>query len=245
MSQFQSIFKRYEKKYILTSQQKQKILEIAKPYITEDKYFHSTICSIYYDTPSRLMIRNSIEKPIYKEKLRLRSYGTPSADDKVFLELKKKYQGVVYKRRTAMTLREAELFLSGKLLPKTQIEKELAWALSHYEGIEPAMFVSYERDSYCGTQDKSLRITFDSNPLVREEHLKLTDGIWGEKILSDGLYIMEVKSPYAMPLWLADGLDKLGIFSTSFSKYGTGYTNSLKRQHEPKLEPVHEIKKLA
>lgn len=122
MSQFQSIFKRYEKKYILTSWQKQKFLETAKLYLAKDKYFHSTICSIYYDTPSRLMIRNSIEKPIYKEKLRLRSYGTPSADDKVFIELKKKYRGVVYKRRTAMTLREAEMFLSGKLLPKTQIE---------------------------------------------------------------------------------------------------------------------------
>lgn len=245
MSEFQSIFKRYEKKYILTALQKQKILEIAMPYITNDKYFHSTICSIYYDTPSRLMVRNSIEKPVYKEKLRLRSYGVPSADDKVFIELKKKYCGVVYKRRTAITLSEAEMFLSGKLLPKTQIEKELAWALNYYKGIEPAMFVSYERDSYCGIQDKALRITFDSKPLVREESLKLTDGIWGEKILDDGLYIMEVKTPSAMPLWLADGLDSLKIFPSSFSKYGTGYINSLNRQNKPELHTIHEIKKLA
>lgn len=245
MSQFQSIFKRYEKKYILTSRQKQKILETAKPYLAKDKYFHSTICSIYYDTPSRLMIRNSIEKPIYKEKLRLRSYGTPSADDKVFIELKKKYRGVVYKRRTAMALREAEMFLSGKLLPKTQIEKELAWALKYYEGIEPAMFVSYERDSYCGIQDSTLRITFDSNPLIREEKLSLADGIWGEKILQDGLYIMEVKTPYAMPLWLADELDRLKIFPASFSKYGTGYINSLKKQNTSGLKKVQKIKKLA
>ena len=245
MSQFQSIFKRYEKKYILTSWQKQKILETAKLYLAKDKYFHSTICSIYYDTPSRLMIRNSIEKPIYKEKLRLRSYGTPSADDKVFIELKKKYRGVVYKRRIAMTLREAEMFLSGKLLPKTQSEKELAWALKYYEGIEPAMFVSYERDSYGGIQDSTLRITFDSNPLIREEKLSLADGIWGETILQDGLYIMEVKTPYAMPLWLADELDRLKIFPSSFSKYGTGYINSLKKQNTSELEKVQEIKKLA
>lgn len=215
MSQFQSIFKRYEKKYILTSWQKQKFLETAKLYLAKDKYFHSTICSIYYDTPSRLMIRNSIEKPIYKEKLRLRSYGTPSADDKVFIELKKKYRGVVYKRRTAMTLREAE------------------------------MFVSYERDSYCGIQDSTLRITFDSNPLIREEKLSLADGVWGEKILQDGLYIMEVKTPYAMPLWLADELDRFKIFPSSFSKYGTGYINSLKKQNTSELENVQKIKKLA
>ena len=183
--------------------------------------------------------------PIYKEKLRLRSYGTPSADDKVFIELKKKYRGVVYKRRIAMTLREAEMFLSGKLLPKTQIEKELAWALKYYEGIEPAMFVSYERDSYGGIQDSTLRITFDSNPLIREERLSLVDGIWGEKILQDGLYIMEVKTPYAMPLWLADELDRLKIFPSSFSKYGTGYINSLKKQNTSELENVQKIKKLA
>lgn len=245
MSQFQSIFKRYEKKYILTSLQKQAILKIAKPYITEDKYFQSTICSIYYDTPSKLMIRNSIEKPVYKEKLRLRSYGTPTADDKVFLELKKKYNGVVYKRRTAMTFREAQLFLRGKLMPKTQIEKEIAWALKFYEGIEPSMFVSYDRDSYCGTQDKTLRITFDSHPLVREDRLSLSDGIWGEKILDDGLYIMEVKSPYAIPLWLANALDELKIFPASFSKYGTGYINSLNRQKKTEQEKFQQLKKLA
>lgn len=245
MSEFQSIFKRYEKKYILTAQQKQKILQTAKPYIVEDKYFHSTVCSIYYDTPSKLMIRNSIEKPVYKEKLRLRSYGVPSADDEVFIELKKKYRGVVYKRRTVMTLSEAEMFLSGKLLPKTQIEKELAWALKYYEGIEPAMFVSYDRDSYGGIQDETLRITFDSNPLVREESLSLADGIWGEKILHNGLYIMEVKSPYAIPLWLADALDKQKIFPASFSKYGTAYVNSLKKQNEPEFENLQELKKLA
>lgn len=243
MSQFQSIFKRYEKKYILTAQQKNEILGVASQYLAKDKYFHSTICSIYYDTPSRLMIRNSIEKPVYKEKLRLRSYGTPTADDKVFIELKKKYRGVVYKRRTAMALREAEMFLAGKILPKTQIEKELAWALKYYDVIKPSMFVSYDRDSYCGIHDKGLRITFDSNPLVREEKLSLSDGIWGEKILQDGLYIMEVKTPYAMPLWLADELDRLKIFPSSFSKYGTGYINSLNRQNEP--EPIQEIKKLA
>lgn len=245
MSEFQSIFKRYEKKYIITALQKQKILQTAKPYIVEDKYFHSAVCSIYYDTPSRLMVRNSIEKPVYKEKLRLRSYGVPSADDKVFIELKKKYRGVVYKRRTVMTLSEAEIFLSGKLLPKTQIEKELAWALKYYEGIEPAMFVSYDRDSYCGIQDETLRITFDSNPLVREEILSLADGIWGEKILHNGLYIMEVKSPYAIPLWLADALDKQKIFPASFSKYGTAYVNSLKKQNEPEFENLQELKKLA
>lgn len=230
MAEFQSIFKRYEKKYILNTEQRKAFLEKASKYISKDKFPHCTICSIYYDTPSKILVRNSIEKPVYKEKLRLRSYGVPKAEDKVFLELKKKYQGVVYKRRTSMTLREAERFLKGKRRPTSQIEREIAWFLSFYKGIEPSMFVSYDRDSFCGIEDKALRITFDSNPLVREERLSLSDGIWGEKILDEGLYIMEVKSPYAIPLWLSHILNELEIFPTSFSKYGTGYLKSQKRK---------------
>lgn len=245
MSGFQSIFKRFEKKYIVTDMQKRKILEAASRHMTEDKYFHSSVCSIYYDTPSRLLIRNSIEKPIYKEKLRLRSYGVPSAEDKVFIELKKKYKGVVYKRRTLMPLKEAELFLSGKILPKTQIERELSWTLRYYGEIEPSMFISYERDSYCGTEDNALRITFDSKPLVREENLSLSDGIWGEKILDDGLYIMEIKTPYAMPLWLADTLDRLKSFPSSFSKYGTGYLKSLGKLEAEQHEAAKKFRKPA
>lgn len=248
--EFQSIFKRYEKKYILNTEQRDALLERASKHIAEDKFPHCTICSIYYDTPSKILVRNSIEKPLYKEKLRLRSYGVPKSEDKVFLELKKKYDGVVYKRRTAMTLREAERFLKGKRKPISQIEREIAWFLSLYKGIEPSMFVSYDRDSFCGIDDKTLRITFDSNPLVREEKLSLSDGIWGEEILSDGFYIMEIKSPYAIPLWFSHALNELEIFPTSFSKYGTGYLNSERRKLYPlgkksEQKVYQQIKKFA
>lgn len=249
MSEFQSIFKRYEKKYIINDLQRGELLKIAGGRIAEDKYPHCTICSIYYDTPSRILIRNSIDKPIYKEKLRLRSYGIPKDDDKVFLELKKKFNGVVYKRRTAMKLRQAERFLNVRRKPTSQIEREIAWFISFYKDIEPSMFVSYDRDSFCGTEDSTLRITFDSRPLVREEKLSFSDGIWGEKILDNGLYIMEIKSPYAIPLWLAHALDTLEIFPASFSKYGTGYQNSERKklcEHgKSEQKPSEQVKKFA
>lgn len=246
MAEFQSIFKRYEKKYLLSIEQRKALLELANGYIEEDKFPKSTICSIYYDTPTKILIRNSIDKPIYKEKLRLRSYGIPKAHDKVFLELKKKFDGIVYKRRTAMTLHDAEHFLKGKRKPISQIEREIAWILSFYKGIEPSMFVSYDRDSYCGIEDNTLRITFDSNIIIREENLFLSDGIWGAKILEDDFYIMEIKSPYAIPLWLSDILDKLKIFPTSFSKYGTGYIKSEKSNHNLYIQEYEqEAKKFA
>ncbi len=244
MAEFQSIFRRYEQKYIINGGQRGELLKIAGGRIAEDKYPHCTICSIYYDTPSKILIRNSIEKPVYKEKLRLRSYGVPKENDEVFLELKKKFDGVVYKRRTAMNLRQAELFLGGKRNPTSQIEREIAWFISFYKDIEPSMFISCDRDSLCGTEDSSLRITFDSRPLAREEKLSFSDGIWGEKILDDGLYIMEIKSPYAIPLWLAHALNILGIFPTSFSKYGTGYQSfERKKTYAPDAYP--QVKKFA
>lgn len=230
MADFQSIFKRYEKKYMLTASQREAIIAAAGDYIEKDKFYRTTVCSVYYDTPSKILIRNSIDKPEYKEKLRLRSYGVPTEDGKVFLELKKKYNGIVYKRRTSMKLCEVEDFFNGKIAPQTQIEKELAWAISYYDGIESSVFISYDRTSFCGTEDKTFRLTFDSNMLYRQDSLSLAEPIHGKKLIDDGLYIMEVKSPLAIPLWLSKTLDDLEIYPTSFSKYGTVYKNSMKNQ---------------
>lgn len=227
MSDFQTVFKRYEKKYIVNCEQRKEILEAAGDYLTKDKYYKGTVCSIYYDTPTRQIIRNSIEKPIYKEKLRLRSYGVPERTDEVFLELKKKYDGIVYKRRAVMSLADAENFICGMREPQTQIERELAWELNFYKSVEPAVYISYDRTSFCGTDDTSFRLTFDTNVIYREEALSLSEGIWGDRLLDEGLYIMEVKSPLAIPLWLAHKLDELKIFPSSFSKYGTVYTMGL------------------
>ena len=227
MSEFQSIFKRYEKKYMVTQDQRHAILNAAGSTIEKDPYYFTTVCSIYYDTPSKLLIRTSLDKPEYKEKLRLRSYGVPSGDSKVFLEIKKKYDGVVYKRRTSLKYENVDSFMSGVQNPQTQIEKELAWTIGYYKNIEPSVFISYDRTSFCGAHDKTFRLTFDTNVTYRETELSLASGIWGEKLIDEGMYIMEVKSPYAIPLWLAKTLDELEIRPTSFSKYGTVYKNSL------------------
>lgn len=227
MSNFQTVFKRYEKKYLITSKQREKIIAAAENYIKRDKFYRSSVCSIYYDTPSKIMIRTSIDKPEYKEKLRLRSYGVPDDESRVFLELKKKYDGVVYKRRTLMRYGDVPDFFGGNVEPKTQIEKELLWTINYYNSIEPSVFISYDRTSFCGVYDKSFRLTFDTNVLHREEELSLDKGIWGERLLDEGIYIMEVKSPLAIPLWLSKVLDEQRIYPATFSKYGTVYKNSL------------------
>ena len=104
---FQTIFKRYEMKYMLTIEQKQRLLDIMAPYMALDQYGRSSIRNIYFDTNTYRLIRNSIEKPIYKEKLRIRSYGRAAEDSTVFVELKKKYNHVVYKRRISLPEAEA------------------------------------------------------------------------------------------------------------------------------------------
>lgn len=172
------------------------------------------------------MIRNSIDKPPYKEKLRMRSYGVPSASDTVFLEIKKKYNGVVYKRRSVFSLNDAQAFMNGQLEPKCQIERELAYTISFYDDILPSVYISYDRTSFCGVDDPHFRLTFDNNLIYREQELSLDKGIWGEKLLDSGVYIMEVKFPNSMPLWFSDILDEMKIFPTTYSKYGTIYSLS-------------------
>nr|WP_315989023.1 polyphosphate polymerase domain-containing protein [Desulforamulus aquiferis] len=187
-----------------------------------------TICNIYLDTPDYRLIRASIEKPVYKEKIRLRSYGVPGKEDTVFVELKKKYNGIVYKRRVPMTLREAELYLLQGKQPLTncQILKEINWVLGFYKPI-PKVYIAYERIAICGKENKDLRITFDTNIRWRESVLDLSKGAWGNTLLGEGHHLMEIKIPGAIPLWLSQRLTKLEIFPTSYSKYGNCYKNNL------------------
>ena len=99
---YTNVFKRYELKYLLTPAQRDAVLLGIAPYMQLDRYGHTTIRNIYFDTGDYRLIRRSIEKPAYKEKLRVRSYRLVGSDDTVFVELKKKYDGVVYKRRIAL-----------------------------------------------------------------------------------------------------------------------------------------------
>ncbi len=230
---YQNIFKRHELKYLITKEQKNRILQAMEPYMAGDAYGRSTICNIYLDTPDKLLIRRSLEKPVYKEKLRLRSYGTISPEGTVFLELKKKYQSVVYKRRVSLTEREAMDYIhkrdSRALLQESwekeqrQILSEIDYAFKLYENLEPAVFLSYEREAYCGREDKEVRITFDEKILWREDGLSLCAQVYGEPLLGKDRVLMEVKTAFAVPMWLARVLSEQRIYQTSFSKYGNAY----------------------
>ena len=234
----QEVFRRIEKKYIVDEPTYEKLIKKLDGHFVKDRYYKSTICNIYYDTPSHQLVRNSIEKPVYKEKLRVRSYGVPNDEDMVFVELKKKYKGVVYKRRIEMTLAQTRDFFAGKEVPhdNPQIENELKYFLKFYEGIAPAMYLSYDRLAYCGAEDPSLRLTFDTHILYREEQKELDKGIWGKELLPAGVRVMEIKIPNAMPLWLSAILDKLEIYPASFSKYGTAYLNEFSEKiHKGKV----------
>lgn len=227
-------FKRYEKKYMLTPEKYGMILARIGEYIEPDEYPESTVCSVYYDGGDYHLIRRSIDGPIYKEKLRLRSYGVPDPEDGVFLELKKKFKGVVYKRRALMPAAVAEAYLAGKTAApeNSQILREIDWFLR--ENLPaPKVFIASDRSSYRGREDGELRITFDENIRWRGEELSLTAGSHGQPLLSDGGVLMEVKLPGAAPMWLARALSELEIFPGSFSKYGTCYTrNVLAKQVE-------------
>lgn len=225
----QGIFKRYEKKYLLSEKQYQGLMEELEAYIEPDEFFQSTICNIYYDTPDFRLIRNSLEKPVYKEKLRLRSYGVPKGNDKVFLEIKKKYDGIVYKRRVPMTLSEAESYMDSNLYAgsRSQILREIDWFKQFYGNLVPAVLLCYDRSAYKVTENEELRITFDENIRWRRSQMELSMGADGKELLKNNEHLMEVKIPGAMPLWLARIFDGLQIQMTSFSKYGSVYENNI------------------
>lgn len=237
MGVYQETFKRYELKYLLDDTQYRLLKQKLQEKMSVDHYGKVTICNIYFDTPDRRLIKTSLEKPIYKEKLRLRSYGTPVEGNKVFVELKKKYKGIVYKRREKLELFEAERYLYEKVPveKQTQITKEIDWFMKSYKALEPAMYISYDRVAMYGKEDSELRVTFDSNILWREEELWLGRGAWGNEILKEGQRLMEIKIAGTMPLWLAHTLNELKIYPTSFSKYGRAFIQSeeLKKNKKP------------
>ena len=236
MAAYQTVFRRIEKKYLLNRQQYESLRHQIDSMTVPDKFEKSTICNIYFDTPKYQLIRHSLEKPVFKEKLRLRSYGVPSENSNVFVELKRKCKGVVYKRRVGMTYPEATHYLKDGTAPKanTQIINEINWFTHFYQGLTPAMFISYERIARVGKENPNLRITFDSNILWRKEKLSLEQGVWGTSLLQPDEYLLEIKIPGAMPLWLSKALNELNIFPTSYSKYGNAYKLSLHSDHNKK-----------
>ena len=220
MNMVQEVFRRYEKKYLLSPEQYEDILLRMKERIQPDRYFQSRIRSIYFDTPDHRLVRRSLEKPVYKEKLRLRDYGSSQEGDPVFVELKKKYKGVVYKRRAEMTLQEAEAYLYDGAPPPydSQIIREISRFLAFYAPLQPAMAISYNRTAWVSREDARLRFTFDSEIAWRETDLRLGLAADGDKLLRPGWRLMEIKVPAALPLWLVRILDEQQVYPASFSK---------------------------
>lgn len=226
---YQNVFSRYELKYLISIEEKNMLLKVMDKYMKRDDFGKSTICNIYYDTPDKLLIRRSLEKPSYKEKLRMRSYGIASPDSKVFIEIKKKYKGVVYKRRISLDEKAASSYLveHRPLEKQNQISKEIDYLMSTYKDIGPSVFLSYEREAFYSKEDSNFRMTFDENLLMRDYDLSLNSGVYGDRILSRDMAIMEVKTVLGLPKWLLNFLDENKLYKTSYSKYGNAYLNFL------------------
>lgn len=223
------VFKRKEKKYLLSEEECAIFVSRTKEFLVKDGYDEYTICNIYYDTPDYSLIRQSIERPQYKEKLRLRSYGVPDKQDQVFLEIKKKYKGTVYKRRSALYLNEAEAYMNKGIIPRkeTQILKEIKYFVDYYRP-EAKIYLAYDRTAFVGCADSGLRITFDRNIRSRNYDLSLSAGDYGEYLLEEDKCLMEIKGGGAMPIGLARILSDMGIYPVSFSKYGNVYKNMMR-----------------
>ena len=221
----QKIFKRYEIKYLITKQQKNLLLDLMKEHMVQDEYGKTSICNIYFDTPQYLLIRRSLDKPIYKEKLRLRSYGIATEESDVFIEIKKKYDAIVYKRRVSVKEKDAMNYLCKRipLDQQNQIIHEIDYFYQFYENLKPVVYLSYQREAFYGKNDHDLRITFDENIVWRDYDFSLCSHIYGKPILNENNVLLEIKIIGAIPLWLTQFLSENHIYKTSFSKYGKVY----------------------
>lgn len=228
------VFKRYEIKYLLTREQRDAVMAAMTNHMEPDSFGHSTIRNIYYDTDNYRLVRRSLERPIYKEKLRVRSYRTAKPEDEVFIELKKKFNSVVYKRRTGICQRQAADYLAGKIpAPKPcQITNEIDYFLQFYETLAPKVFLSYEREAFFDKDESEFRVTFDENILWRTTDLSLEAGVYGENILKPGQTLMEIKTSGGIPIWMVNVLTDQRLQKTSFSKYGSAYVTMFEREKE-------------
>ncbi|MCR5033511.1 MAG: polyphosphate polymerase domain-containing protein [Lachnospiraceae bacterium] len=224
-------FQRVEIKYLMNTAKKEAFLRLVREHVKPDDYGVYTVQNIYFDTDHFDLVRRSMEKPVYKEKLRLRSYGTPDMNSKVFLEIKKKYKGIVYKRRTDFPLSEAYDYIKGRIRPaglNPQIFREIDYFMQYYDP-KPAVVLCYDRVAYVGTEDPDFRLTIDTNIRSRDTDLRLENGSYGEMLFDQPMFLMEIKAMGAMPRWLVKALSQLQIYPVSFSKYGRVYQKERER----------------
>ena len=222
---YQMTFKRYELKYLLNKKEKEEILLAMKPHMKLDDYGRTVIRNIYFDTENFRLIRRSLEKPVYKEKLRIRSYKPVQITDPVFVEIKKKYKSVVYKRRLLLPEKTVmESFRTGEPLPVcSQIGDEIQYFREYYKNLQPSVFLSYEREAFHSLDGSDFRVTFDENILYRGNDISLGSEIYGHPLLGKQQTLMEIKTSGGIPLWMSETLTKHHLYKTSFSKYGSAY----------------------
>lgn len=224
---YDKCFQRIEEKYLLSQAQKEELLRHVSNYVTRDKHFRSSMRNIYFDTVNFDLVARSIEKPIFKDKFRVRSYDDPAKSKEVFLEMKMKYKGISHKRRTRISYEEYQSYLHDHDFDQHDlIWREIDYYFRYYD-LRPMMYVAYDRESYAGTQDENLRITFDANLRSRMKNLELTNDRGTQNYFDQPTCIMEIKMMHALPLWLARALTELEIQPTSFSKYGQIYRSMI------------------
>lgn len=223
------VFRRRELKYLVNPQQRVVLEKACAERMVPDKYGQKTICNLYYDTDDYRLIRHSLEKPVYKEKLRLRSYGRIGPGVDVFLEMKKKYKGIVYKRRVRVSQTEAFAFMNRTApLPKdTQIGRELTYFRDFYENLSPKVYLSYQRKAWFDPNDGGFRVTIDWDIRYRTSDLDLYAHTDGRQILDPDMSVLEVKASGGIPVWLMELLSELKLHKISISKYGRAYEQLL------------------
>ncbi|MBR5427567.1 MAG: polyphosphate polymerase domain-containing protein [Clostridia bacterium] len=222
------VMKRYELKYLISKAQQDFFLENLEGHMQADKFGLTSIASLYYDTPDYRLIRTSIDKPLFKEKIRLRSYGLASETSPVFLELKRKAYGVVYKRRVQSTVPQVDKFFAGEgdVCAGGQINRELTYFRDYYGELAPSCLIIYDRTAYF-EPDGDLRLTIDADPRFRSDQLDLRVSMDGESLLPEGYSILEIKIQQAIPLWLTRILSEGKMYKTGFSKYGEAFKRQL------------------
>ena len=222
------VMKRYELKYLLDAAQTAFLKARLAGHMELDQYGRTAIASLYYDTPDYRLIRASLEKPPFKEKIRLRSYGLATETSPVYLELKRKAYGIVYKRRVQSTIPLVEKFFagSGDICAGGQINREITYFRDYYGELSPACLIIYDREAYY-EPGGDLRLTIDHNPRYRVDNLTLTHSMEGAPLRPLGNTILEIKVQEAMPLWLAEILTEGRIYKNSFSKYGEAFRQQL------------------
>lgn len=256
MTAYSDVFERKEMKYRITAAQLAELLPVLQEHLVPADFADATVRSLYYDTPGDDLIARSIEGPLYKEKLRLRVYGDgydPAMP--AFVEIKKKFKGIVYKRRVMLSLAAAEAFLDGmpyeealaaypladkKLAAQVrenaaknkQIANEIAFFMQRYAPLQPSILTACSRCSLVDPDGGDLRITIDTQLCAKHRPTNIGDVDGAGALIGEGDAIMEIKSTFALPLWLTSALSSVGAYKQSFSKCGAAYAQAMRTQNE-------------